>query len=382
MENKKHILVCIDWYLPGYKAGGPIRSCANIVAALKDDFYFSVITSDTDFSDETPYSNVKSNTWNFTEDGTRVYYFSKDNLSYEAISKVIKEEKPDILYMNSFFSEQFTLYPLLYSKGNIPNVIIAPRGMLGKGALQLKSFKKKIFIWAMRLLGGYNHVRWHASTPQEEKEIKNVVGKKAKVHVALNLSSVKIADGVFKSKVVNELKMVFFSRVSQKKNLHMVLELLQKVKSGFKITFDIYGTLEDTAYWQQCEKLMAELPEHITANYKGVVASEKIPEVFLNYHFSILPTMHENYGHSIVESFAQGVPVIISDQTPWKNLYASKAGWDFALNIPDQFIYAIETCAQMNQETFNQWQQGALNYARKILNNDEVLKQNKLLFEF
>jgi glycosyltransferase involved in cell wall biosynthesis len=382
MENKKHILVCIDWYLPGYKAGGPIRSCANIVAALKDDFYFSVITSDTDFSDETPYSNIKSNSWNFTEDGTRVYYFSKQNLSFNSISKVIAEEKPDILYMNSFFSEQFTLFPLLYAKGKIPHVIIAPRGMLGKGALELKSFKKKIFIRLMIWLGAYKNVRWHASTPQEEKEIKNVLGKKAEVHVALNLSSIKIVDGVLKNKVANELKMVFFSRVSQKKNLHLMLELLKKVNSNFKIIFDIYGTLEDNAYWQQCEKLMAELPAHIIANYKGVVASEKIPDVFLNYHVSILPTMHENYGHSIVESFAQGVPVIISDQTPWKNLYGIKAGWDFALKIPDKFLHAIESCAEMNQETYNQWQQGALNYAQKILYNDEVLKQNKLLFKF
>jgi len=29
-KDKKKILVFIDWYLPGYKAGGPVRSMANI----------------------------------------------------------------------------------------------------------------------------------------------------------------------------------------------------------------------------------------------------------------------------------------------------------------------------------------------------------------
>ena len=127
---------------------------------------------------------------------------------------------------------------------------------------------------------------------------------------------------------------------------------------------------------------MDELPQHVKAEYKGVVPSEKIPEVFSNYHFSILPTMHENYGHSIVESFAQGVPVIISDNTPWRNLFAPKAGWDYSLKIPEKFIYAIETSAEMNQETFNEWQTGAINYAKEILNNDDVLNQNRLLFNF
>ena len=54
MSSRKKVLIAIDWYLPGYKAGGPIRSCASIINCLKNDFDFAVITSDTDFSDDTP----------------------------------------------------------------------------------------------------------------------------------------------------------------------------------------------------------------------------------------------------------------------------------------------------------------------------------------
>ena len=43
MSSRKKILVAIDWYLPGYKAGGPIRSCASIINCLKDDFDFAVL---------------------------------------------------------------------------------------------------------------------------------------------------------------------------------------------------------------------------------------------------------------------------------------------------------------------------------------------------
>ena len=37
------VLVAIDWYLPAYRAGGPIRSIANLVAALGDEIDFRIV---------------------------------------------------------------------------------------------------------------------------------------------------------------------------------------------------------------------------------------------------------------------------------------------------------------------------------------------------
>ena len=79
--NKERILVFIDWYLPGFRAGGPIRSCANLVEHLKDEFDFSIITRNTDYMETIPYPSVKSDQWNILDDGTRIYYFSEENIS-------------------------------------------------------------------------------------------------------------------------------------------------------------------------------------------------------------------------------------------------------------------------------------------------------------
>ena len=46
------VLVTIGSYLPGYKAGGPIRSVANLIDALGDDFEFRVVTSDKDLGED------------------------------------------------------------------------------------------------------------------------------------------------------------------------------------------------------------------------------------------------------------------------------------------------------------------------------------------
>ena len=43
---KKKILVLVDWYEPGFKAGGPIQACKNVVTSLKGvmNFLFFVQT--------------------------------------------------------------------------------------------------------------------------------------------------------------------------------------------------------------------------------------------------------------------------------------------------------------------------------------------------
>lgn len=382
MSSRKKILIAIDWYLPGYKAGGPIRSCASIINCLKNDFDFAVITSDTDFSDDKPYEGINSDAWNILPDGTRVYYFSKNNLSQKSFREVIQKEKPDILYMNSFFSQNFTLKPLKIARKYLPECkcIIAPRGMLGAGALAIKPLKKLAFISLSKMLATFDKVRWHASTEQEAKEIKAIFGNRAEVRVALNLSSVKPAVAETKIKNAGHLNLVFFSRISKKKNLHLVLEWLKAIPQHLKIIFHIYGTLEDDAYWSQCNDLIKLLPQNIAVEYKGVVDATHSESVFENNHFSILPTMHENYGHAIVESLAFGVPVIISNNTPWHGLEAKYAGFDFPLDNQQHFIESLIKSASMDQETYKLWQHGAMELAMQVLNNSDTVNQNKKLF--
>ena len=47
-----------------------------------------------------------------------------------------------------------------------------------------------------------------------------------------------------------------------------------------------------------------------------------------------LPTFAENYGHSIVEALSVGTPMLISDNSPWKNLQEKGFGWEISLNEP------------------------------------------------
>ena len=68
-----------------------------------------------------------------------------------------------------------------------------------------------------------------------------------------------------------------------------------------------------------------------------------------------MPTLGENYGHAIFEAMTTGVPVMISDQTPWRNLEQMKVGWDIPLQMKDKFREAITQAAGWNQEEYDEW---------------------------
>jgi len=61
--NKKKRLILIEWFAPGYKAGGPIQSCVNICRALHTQYDIFVLTSDTDHGETAPYPGKISNQW-------------------------------------------------------------------------------------------------------------------------------------------------------------------------------------------------------------------------------------------------------------------------------------------------------------------------------
>ena len=61
--EKIRILILVPHYLPGYNAGGPIRSVANMIQFLGDEFKFKIITSDRDLYSDKPFSNISPNRW-------------------------------------------------------------------------------------------------------------------------------------------------------------------------------------------------------------------------------------------------------------------------------------------------------------------------------
>ena len=57
------VLVLLGTYLPGYKAGGALRSIENLVAAFGGEFHFRVVTLDRDLGDKLQFPGIVVNRW-------------------------------------------------------------------------------------------------------------------------------------------------------------------------------------------------------------------------------------------------------------------------------------------------------------------------------
>ena len=60
---KPKVVVFIDWFLPAFKAGGPIQSVANLIDHLGSEICISIVTSDRDLGDAIPLPGIDLNKW-------------------------------------------------------------------------------------------------------------------------------------------------------------------------------------------------------------------------------------------------------------------------------------------------------------------------------
>ncbi|HLG02511.1 MAG TPA: glycosyltransferase family 4 protein [Bacteroidia bacterium] len=378
--RKPRVLVFIDWFLPGDKAGGPVRSCVNLIDHLNNEIDFSVVTHDTDYMSDLPYPEINSNAWNILKDGKRVYYISKDQLKKRTIEKILVQEEYDVLYMNGMWSQPFTAWPLTISKKIKPGIrtIIAVRGMLGLSALAIKRWKKKLFLSYAKLLGLYSDVVFHATSETEAKDTWNVLGQEAHVMVAGNLPRKGAGETQAKQKSRGALKIICPARIAPEKNTLFAVEIFEKVNISVEV--DFFGAVYDAEYMTQCLEAVKKLSPHIKIKFHQPVDSDKIPALLARYDLLLLPTRGENFGHVILEAMQAGLPVLISDKTPWRNLETNHAGWDLPLEIKDEFGRMIEMVGAMDQVTYAKWSESALRFAAKYAADEKLIAANRLLF--
>ena len=372
------LLIFIDWYKPGFKAGGPIRSISNLVNYLSDKLDIYIITRDTDYLETIPYSTIKSDQWNVI-DGANVFYLSNENQNYKTIKKLIREIKPKIIYCNSLYSPIFTLIPIYLANHLNIKPILAIRGMLSSGSLSVKSPKKKFFLFLIKNLRLFRKCTFHATTTDEKVAIQKAFGKDKSIIIAQNLPENKNILFQEKPKEVNQLKMVSVGRISPEKNTLFALEILKEVKSN--IIFDIYGPIYNQEYWDKCKTIINQIPHNIVVNYKGILPHHQLDEILKEYHIFYSPSTGENFGHSIIEGMINSCIPVISDKTPWRNLEEKNIGFDISLTDSKFFSERIDSLANLSKEEFNKISLNTYNYAHQFINDSESLKKYLTLFE-
>ena len=230
------ILICNDYFFPAFKAGGPIQSILNLCRLLKDekiDMY--VLAGNKEVGDKVPLPNVLSDNWNNFEDSTaNVFYVSNFLRTIKFFIFECNKKKFDLFYLNSIFSFQYTVLPIIFT--NSP-IILSIRGMLHPSALNHKKLKKFLYLFFFKIILLFRDIKFHVTDDVEKKYVENIFGNRYDIFVLPNIPN------LFKQqhlkKEIHSLNLISMALVSSMKNHLNVLLALMKCKSN--IIYKIYA---------------------------------------------------------------------------------------------------------------------------------------------
>jgi glycosyltransferase involved in cell wall biosynthesis len=376
--QKPRVVVVIEYYLPGFKGGGPMRSVSALVEQLGNEIDFYIITRDRDHASSRPYPDIRKTEWT-TFGKARVLYLAPDEITARRLVTAVRDVEPRAVYLNSFFATMTIRLLLARRIGALDGVpiLLAPRGELSSGALQLKAIKKHAFLKAARWMGLHDGVKFQASTEQERDEILSALPWAGEPYIARNPVANQKPIERSCPKQPGAARFVFLSRIDRKKNLHLAIGLLASL--GGSVVFDIYGPIGSESYWAECQAQLQDTPPHVSVTYGGPLVPDRVAPTLARYHFFLLPTAGENFGHAIVEALRSGCPVIASDRTPWRGLPQRGAGWDLPLSDPSAWREVLQSCVDMDAEEYEERSLRSRAFGHQIASID-TLQEHRQLF--
>lgn len=335
----------------------------NICAEYTDKAAIYILTQNIDMGETTPY-DLPTNVW-LDKYGVKIMYVSPETYGRQLFRCMYSEF--DTIYSCGLFCnnsyEMMTIHRFAHKPSK--TLYIAPMGVFSEGAISNKQAKKKLFISVCKVLGLDKNIIWSFTSEGEKAEAEKAFGKSISNYVVAEDLPRKPANPIcFEGyrKRAGTLKIIFLSRLSPKKNLKQAIKILLKNITGHVI-FDIYGTMEDEKYWQECEREIKKLPNNIEAKYRGAVRTEDVVSTFENYDVFLFPTKGENFGHVIYESLLAGCVPVISDTTPWQDFGSNGCGAVIELNDEVRFREFLQQYIDMDTEEFKTMKLNARNYA-------------------
>lgn len=355
--NKSKVLILTYYPIGNEKGGGISIAMDNLKINLQDDLELSN------------------------------YYFKKDSIfdSFNYFFKLFKlviKCKFDFIYINGLFSFFTSILPISLFFFSKVKLIISIRGMLKPSALR-KNLFKLIIIKLESILLKKNTVI-HVTDQVELLESK----------LYFDLSHIVILDfppaqyqcSFNKIKIQDSLSIVYLGRIDDIKNLLQLLQILKNHfydKNYYGIKLNIIGHVNNQLYWDKCCKIISQISdeERLKINYIGFLRKDKIKKIFQDSHILISLTKGENFGYTILEALSFGLPVIISNNTPFDNFEEKEIGYIVDLSNEDKIVKSIRSYYYLSNNDFQKLSNKVYESYNKIIDIEDLKLKYFQLFK-
>jgi glycosyltransferase involved in cell wall biosynthesis len=353
------VVVFGDFFPPAYLGGGPIQTLDALVRSAPENFEVWVVTRNADLGSRDPLGVVED-CWIELSLGLRVRYVSESLRSRMSAIRAVRRIKPEIMYVNSYFSLTYSIVPQLLARFRIipaQQVLVAPRGEFGGAALGMKSTKKRLFIKLHRLLGLTQQAIWHASSEDEAHRIRESTTARSDVLVRPNETNLPATATPPPNRPPGPLQIIHCARLVPIKGLITLLEALRSVRAD--VDLHIYGPQEDAEYTADCIQVSSLTPDNVSVVFHQSVSHDEVVKLYKRFDLMAFPTMGENFGHAIAESLSASCPVMCADTTPWSTVLRNGGGKVVSPSDPETWAHAIEEYAALGENTWADNRQAA-----------------------
>ncbi|MEE1883930.1 XrtY-associated glycosyltransferase XYAG1 [Pedobacter flavus] len=358
-------------YKPAWVYGGPTMSVAKLCESLAlKNIEIEVLTTLANGENELYFTPKKSQ----EIDGVRVTYFkrlTKDHSHfspslYLSLYQKIKKEKKTIVHIHAWWN-LISIFSCLIALMMKASVIVSPRGMITKYSQNNRhKFIKSLFH---NLLGKFLLQRCyvHVTSELEKQDILEIVVPKS-IHIISNIVELPLTKDLekitnnSKLNVKNPYKILFLSRIEEKKGLELLFEALAKFKENWSLSIAGSGT---NIYIDSLVQLSINLNIDSKINWIGQISNDQKFKVLANHNLLALTSYNENFANVVIESLSVGTPVLISNKTGLYSYVRDKnLGWVCELN-------SNHILSQL-QNSFNDFEkrQRIKNTAPEIISND------------
>lgn len=344
---------------------GGIASCMYPVIkeiAQIENHNLKVITSSYKIpSDKLPETNA----W-ITYNGIAVNYIetASPSFSVKIIYEGIQQLKLcDQVYLNSFFylpNLFFLVAALLYKK----KIYLLPHGELFAPTLKSKYWKKLPYLLFIKTLS--KNIHFISTAEQEAKQIRTIF-KNAKTTVIPNFFDLKPP---LKMGKLNQF--LFLGRICTIKKIENLLLACSLSKhflaNNYRLLIAGPTDKEFLNYEHHLKNLVLSYGLEKNIQFLGEVLSPAKEELLSKSKALFVVSDSENFSNVVVESLAQGTPVVASLGTPWENLIEKNAGY-WIDNSAASIALKIDNFILMSNENYKIMSANAIDFSQEFSKN-------------
>lgn len=258
-------------------------------------------------------------------------------------------QRADVLHNHSLW-----MMPNVYAgwavRGTNARLVLSPRGTLQPWSLRRHRWRKRL-SW---LLGQRQTVLRaaciHATADLELHAVREL-GLKTPVAVIANGVDIPAAGPMPAPGKMKRL--LFLSRIHPVKGVDLLIRVWSRIQSRFADwELQIVGPHADP-YAEEMRELAATLGAQRLTFSEPAYGRDKT-SVYQKATLYVLPSHTENFGMTVAESLAHGVPVITTKGAPWEGVVGHDCGWwierteadledclRHALSLPDETLRAM-----------------------------------------